>query len=149
MMSAILYREGVYFLSAVFLLLAGMFTPAFVSGATANEVLDGKTFVVDQGEKGEKAESKDTLIFKDGRFHSLGCDQYGFGDGAYTTKVEGDTIHFIADTMSDKKGRMHWEGTVKGDMIDVSYVWTDRAYWYKPFPGPREYWAKGELKKAE
>ena len=147
MMSSILYREGVYLLSAILLLLTGMFTPAFVSGATANGVLDGKTFVVEQGEKGEKAEYTDTLIFKDGRFRSTGCDQYGFGDGAYTTKVDGDTIQFVADTMSEKKGKMHWEGTIKGGMIDVSYVWTDRAHWYKPFPGPREYWAKGELQK--
>ena len=77
MMSSILYREGVYLLSAILLLLTGMFTPAFVSGATAGGVLDGKTFVVEQGEKGEKAEYTDTLIFKDGRFRSTGCDQYG------------------------------------------------------------------------
>jgi len=31
--------------------------------------LDGKTFVVETGEKGKSGEDKDTLTFKDGNFH--------------------------------------------------------------------------------
>jgi len=55
--------------------------------------------------EGEERGDKDTLIFKDGNFHSTGCDQYGFGDGAYTTTVKGDAIQFEAVTTSPTKGK--------------------------------------------
>lgn len=109
--------------------------------------LDGKTFMVETGEKGKSGGDKDTLIFKDGNFHSTACDQYGFGDGAYTSTAIGDSIQFEAITTSPTKGKISWKGTVKGDKIDVSYVWVDASHWYKPNPKPLEKWAKGELKK--
>ena len=109
--------------------------------------LDGKTFMVVTGEMGKSAGGKDTLTFKDGNFRSLGCDQYGFGDGAYKSTVNGDSIQFEAVTTSPTKGKMTWKGTVKGDKIDVGYVWVDASHWYKPNPKPLEKWAKGELKK--
>ena len=109
--------------------------------------LDGKTFAVETGEKGKSGGDKDTLTFKDGNFRSAGCDQYGFGDGAYTSTVDGESIRFEAVTTSPKKGKMTWKGTVNGDKIEVSYVWVDSSHWYKPNPKPVEKWAKGELKK--
>jgi hypothetical protein len=110
-------------------------------------LLDGKTFVVETGEKGKSGVDKDTLTFKDGNFRSAGCDQYGFGDGAYTSSVKGDSIQFEAVTTSPTKGKMTWKGTVTGDKIEVAYVWVDASHWYKPNPKPLEKWAKGELKK--
>jgi uncharacterized protein YdeI (BOF family) len=109
--------------------------------------LDGKTFVVETGEKGKSGRDKDTLTFKGGNFHSTGCDQYGFGDGAYTSTVDGDAIQFEAVTTSPTKGKMTWKGSVKGDKIEVVYVWVDSYHWYKPNPKPLEKWAKGEMKK--
>jgi len=109
--------------------------------------LDGKTFTVDTGDMGKSASDKDVLVFKDGKFHSTGCDQYGFGDGAYMATVKGDTVTFESETTSPTKGKMNWRGTVQGDKIEVSYVWTDSAHWYKPNPKPLEKWGKGELKK--
>ena len=109
--------------------------------------LDGKTFAVETGEKGKSGGDKDTLTFKDGNFRSAGCDQYGFGDGAYTSSVKGDSIQFEAVTTSPTKGKMTWKGTVTGDKIEVAYVWVDASHWYKPNPKPLEKWAKGELKK--
>ena len=109
--------------------------------------LDGKTFVVETGEKGKSGGEKDILTFKDGNFHSTGCDQYGFGDGAYTSTVNGDSIQFEAVTTSPTKGKMTWKGTVIGDKIEVGYVWVDASHWYKPNPKPLEKWAKGEMKK--
>ena len=109
--------------------------------------LDGKTFAVETGEKGKSGGDKDTLTFKDGNFRSAGCDQYGFGDGAYTSSVRGDSIQFEAVTTSTTKGKMTWKGTVTGDKIEVAYVWVDASHWYKPNPKPLEKWAKGELKK--
>jgi len=109
--------------------------------------LDGKTFAVETGEKGKSGGDKDTLTFKDGNFRSAGCDQYGFGDGAYTSSVQGGSIQFEAVTTSTTKGIMTWKGTVTGDKIEVAYVWVDASHWYKPNPKPLEKWAKGELKK--
>ena len=109
--------------------------------------LDGKTFAVETGEKGKSGGDKDTLTFKDGNFRSAGCDQYGFGDGAYTSSVQGDSIQFEAVTTSPTKGKMTWKGTVTGDKIEVAYVWVDASHWYKPNPKPLEKWAKGEMKK--
>lgn len=109
--------------------------------------LDGKTFTVLTGEKGKSGRDKDTLTFKDGNFHSAGCDRYGFGVGGYTSTVNGDTIRFEAVTTSPTKGKMTWKGTVTGDKIEVAYVWIDASHWYKPNPKPLEKWAKGELKK--
>ena len=109
--------------------------------------LDGKTFVVETGEKGKSGGDKDTLTFKDGSFRSAGCDQYGFGDGAYTSTVNGDAIQFETVTTSPTKGKMTWKGTVTGDKIEGGYVWVDASHWYKPNPKPLEKWAKGELKR--
>jgi hypothetical protein len=110
-------------------------------------LLDGKTFVVETGEKGKSGGDKDALTFKDGNFRSAGCDQYGFGDGAYTSSVKGDSIQFEAVTTSPTKGKMTWKGSVTGDKIEAAYVWVDASHWYKPNPKPLEKWAKGELKK--
>ena len=110
-------------------------------------LLDGKTFVVETGEKGKSGGDKDTLTFRDGNFHSAGCDRYGFGDGAYTSTVNGDSIRFEAVTTSPSKGKMTWKGTVYGDKIEVSYVWMDSSHWYKPNPKPLEKWAKGKMKR--
>jgi len=144
------YSRGIWSALGVFLLMAWGVSPA-VGGhhESASGVLDGKTFVIQEGEKGKEAKGTDTLVFQDGKFHSVGCDEYGFGDAPYTTTVQGDTVMFVADTTSEKKGKMHWEGTVKGDRIEVTYVWVDRSHWYKPNAKPLEKWGKGELKKSE
>ena len=135
------------FLSVVAMVLCvGLFSiPEDVSAGQG--LLDGKTFVVETGEKGKSGGDKDTLTFKGGNFHSMGCDRYGFGDGTYTTNMNGDSIQFEAVTTSPTKGKMTWKGTVQGDKIEVGYVWVDASHWYKPNPKPMEKWAKGELKK--
>ena len=103
--------------------------------------------MVETAEKGKSGGDKDTLTFKNGNFHSAGCDRYGFGDGAYTSAVNGDSVRFEAVTTSPTKGKMTWKGTVNGDKIEVGYVWVDASHWYKPNPKPVEKWAKGGLKK--
>jgi hypothetical protein len=69
--------------------------------------------------KGEK-ESDDTLVLKSGKFHSTGCDPYGFGPASY--KVEGN--HFMADTESKKEGKIHWHGEVSGATVSGQMTWT-------------------------
>ncbi|HSL99851.1 MAG TPA: hypothetical protein VK944_06985 [Candidatus Limnocylindria bacterium] len=143
------YPRGILLILAGFLLSTWVVPLAIGAEGKASGLLDGKTFVVQQGEKEKEAIGTDTLVFKEGKFRSVGCDKYGFGEGPYTTTVEGDTIKFVADTTSESKEKIHWEGTVQGDKIDVNYVWTDKSHWYKPNPKRLEKWSKGELKKTE
>ena len=103
--------------------------------------LDGKSFVGQMGQVGKDKGDKDTFIFKDGKFHSTACDPYGFGDGAYTAKVNGDAIAFEAKTTSPTDGLMQWMGTVKGDKIEGT------ATWQRVGKAPVEHWLKGELKQ--
>jgi hypothetical protein len=104
-------------------------------------VLDGKSFQGEFGKKGKAAHAQDELIFKDGRFRSTACDPYEFGDAPYTTKVEGDSIAFEAETVSAKNGKIKWMGTVKGNKIEAAFTW------FSSGNPPEESWLKGELKK--
>ena len=103
--------------------------------------LDGKTFAGDMAEKGKAKVDKDELVFKDGKFSSVACESYGFGEAAYTTTVSGGATTFEAETVSAKEGKMKWSGTVTGDKLEGT------ATWYKDGQAPVEYWYKTELKK--
>lgn len=112
--------------------------------ALPRNLLDGKTFLAQSGEKGKKASNKDTIVFRDGRFLSEGCIQWGFGDAAYAVGTEGDGIRFQTRTVSPTHGAMVWNGIVKGDTIEATSIWTrDRWYWKIK----KEYWYRGESKK--
>lgn len=119
-------------------------TAATKSATPASGALDGKTFVTQAGEKGKQAGSKDTFVFRDGRFLSTGCTPYGFGDAPYQATVDGDAIRFHAETRSPTHGTMVWDGIVRGDAIEGAYIWT-RERWYWNIK--REYWYKGHLEK--
>jgi len=109
---------------------------------SAGGALDGKTFVAESGEQGKKAEGpKDEIAFRDGKMRSSACDAYGFGDGAYTTMSHPGMIMFRARTESPKEGVIEWNGTVAGDVLEGTYVWT------KTGQKPIAYWMKGTLKK--
>ena len=110
----------------------------------SSHILDGKTFVGPTGEKGKKVHHEDVLRFSDGKFTSSECFQYGFKGGPYTTTIEGDTIHFQAETISPTHGKMVWQGTLKGDTLEVTYSWTKERWFWTTY---REYWFKGTLKK--
>jgi len=102
--------------------------------------LDGMSFVGEISEKGKKAEP-DTLVFKKGKFHSKGCDEYGFEKVKYTAQKEGNAISWEAEAVSAKEGKMKWKGTVQEKMIEASAVWTRAGQ------APIEYAFKGALKK--
>ena len=96
------------------------------------------------GEKGKKVHHEDVLKFSGGKFTSSECFQYGFKGGPYKTTIEGDTIHFQAETISPTHGKMVWQGTLKGDTLDVTYSWTKERWFWTTY---REYWFKGTLQK--
>ena len=110
----------------------------------ASHLLDGKKFIGPTGEKGKKVHHEDVLSFSDGIFTSSECFQYGFKGGPYTTAIEGDMIHFQAETISSTHGKMVWQGTLKGDTLEVTYNWTKERWLWTTY---REYWFKGTLKE--
>lgn len=125
---------------AVAVLAALALAPARRANGAAGP-LDGKTFVAQSGEEGKAADSKDTLVFRDGKMRSTACDTYGFGDGAYTAIERKGSTGFHARTESAKEGVIVWNGAVRGEALEGTYVWTK--------PGQKEihYWIKGTLKK--
>jgi hypothetical protein len=114
------------------------------SNKAVSHLLDGKKFSGPTGEKGKKVHHEDVLTFRDGKFTSSECFQYGFKGGPYTTTIEGDTIHFQAETISPTHGKMMWQGILKGDSLDVTYNWTKERWFWTTF---REYWFRGTLQK--
>jgi hypothetical protein len=121
---------------------------AVPAGALAQAaVLDGKVFVADAGLKGKEADEKgDVITFKDGKFHSSACDQWGYGKGAYRTTAASDGMSFEAETTSEKDGRLVWKGTVRGDAIEGTFVHYRKGWLLNPNPEPQEHWFKGKAK---
>lgn len=114
------------------------------AASTASGILDGKRFVGPTGEKGKKVHHEDVLSFSEGKFTSSACFQYGFEGGPYTATVEGDSIHFQAETVSPTHGKMVWQGTLKDGILEVTYTWTKERWLWTTF---REYWFKGSLEE--
>ena len=106
--------------------------------------LDGKTFAGTTGKLGKKGSEKDELRFENGQFISAGCGEYGFGAGSYETTVEGDETHFVADTYSDKTGRITWVGTISGNNLEATYLWYKKGKYAEP---KQIKWFKGTMMK--
>jgi len=111
--------------------------------------LDGMVFVGKTGEMSKTTGDPDELSFKAGMFHSKACDPYGFGDGAYTANVSGETMTFEATTVSATEGKIVWKFTVKGEELNGSFIWYRAPKWYRFFLSnePVDYWVKAKLKK--
>ena len=112
-------------------------------GLASEGMLDGKIFSGPTGKMGKDATETDELRFENGKLCSVGCADWGFGWGAYSTQVQGNSIFFKAVTESPKDGKIVWSGLVNGDTIDATYIWTKKS-WY----GERkqEKWFKGKTK---
>jgi hypothetical protein len=146
------FLKSIVFHSVLILAACLMLIPASAQDGQKNtqdnfavsNILDGKKFIGPTGEKGKKVHHEDLLSFSEGKFTSSECFQYGFKGGPYTAKVEADAIHFYAETASPTHGKMVWQGTLKGDTLDVTYTWTKERWFWTTF---REYWFKGSLVK--
>jgi hypothetical protein len=109
--------------------------------------LDGKVFVTDIGFKGKEVHERgDILTFKDGKFHSSNCDQYGYNKGDYKTTAQGDATTFETETYSEKYGRLAWKGTVRGDQIEGNFTMFPKPGFFNRNPAPIEHWFKGQPK---
>ena len=102
-------------------------------------MLDGRHFMGEMGTTGKTTGDKEVITFKDGMFHSAACDPHGFKAMPYTTTTEGDAIKFSATGVNDKKDKMEWHGTVKGDMLDATATMTSGG------KDPMTMWARGKF----
>ena len=105
--------------------------------------LDGKTFMGQSGDQGKESSGGEELRFQNGKLYSVGCAEWGFGESDYTARVEGESIHFMSEMLSPKHGKIVWNGTVQGDKIDATYVWTKERWYWKD--AHQEKWLKGAL----
>lgn len=116
------------------------------SSADGSQLLDGLAFSGLNGEKGSPLDpnEKEEIVFENGRFHSISCEPYNFGDADYTATVVGDAIHFQAVTHSPTHGTIAWDGVVTGDTAQMTFLWTkERWYW----DTRKEYWFSGSRKQ--
>jgi hypothetical protein len=98
--------------------------------ATSASLLDGRTFHGEILDDKGTVRAKDVLTFKGGKFHSLTCEQLGFGESPYWIRLDGESIHFLVETASPESGEMRFAGTVRGDEVEAQGVWTkQRWYW--------------------
>ena len=94
--------------------------------------LDGRAFTGKNGHLNKDASGDDEIIFNDGKFLSVGCQKWGFGDAVYTSVKMGERTFFTADIYSDKYGRITYTGSVKGNEMTAHYFWFDKGKYEKP-----------------
>lgn len=94
-------------------------------------ILDGMTFVVYGHDLGSGAELEDEIIFRDGTFQSVDCEEYcNFGWTGYQTKTINGVIHWTTTTICpDAPHTVVWYGRVMGDEVAIDATWTTRR-WY-------------------
>lgn len=111
-----------------------------------SHLLDGKTFIGFNGEKGRQLDpdENEEIVFEDGRFISTTCNKYNFSDVAYSAREIDDGIHFEAVTLSPTHGKIVWQGVVRNNQAEVTFVWTKERWYWNTY---KEYWFKGSLKQ--
>jgi hypothetical protein len=105
---------------------------AVPEGDWANgSALDGRAFEILGTDLASGAVLEDKIIFRDGAFQSVDCQEYcDFGWSAYETKVVDGVVHFTARTICpDAPHTVVWYGTVTGDTVEMDVTWTTRR-WY-------------------
>ena len=95
---------------------------ALVPSLAAAESLDGRSFQGVFLERGKTSGDADTLVFKDGRFHSSACDRYGYGDAPYKATAVSDGVRFETETRSAKYGKLAWSGIVRSGKLDATVM---------------------------
>ncbi|MEP7281447.1 MAG: hypothetical protein ABI696_05675 [Rubrivivax sp.] len=93
---------------------------AVLAQPAVSHLLDGRRFDGIVLECGKTAGDADSISFEHGRFRSSACDQYDYGDGAYTARESDGAIVFESETESPKYGQLRWHGVVHGTRMDAT-----------------------------
>jgi hypothetical protein len=112
-----------------------LFSSKTAIGSEASDAagaLEGKVFVGHTGPLSSTAiDGEDEIVFKNGRFLSTACINWGFDSPPYRATVKPDGIHFEALTRSPRHGQILWRGVVSGNILEATYLWTkERWYWF-------------------
>lgn len=100
------------------------------ASAPTSLFLDGRTFHGEALDENGVVRAKDVVTFKDGKFYSENCKQFGFNEIPYWTRMDGETIHFLAESESPASGTMVYRGTIRGAYVEGKVLWTKkRWYW--------------------
>ncbi|GAB5445955.1 MAG: hypothetical protein Gyms2KO_08280 [Gymnodinialimonas sp.] len=93
--------------------------------------LDGMTFEIYGEDPASGAIMEDEIIFRDGTFQSVDCENYcSFGWTEYQTVTVESVTHFTVTTLCpDAPHTVVWYGTVTGDAVEIDVSWTTRR-WY-------------------
>lgn len=86
--------------------------------------LDGKSFSGDLIKTGEKTGDPETLTFAEGKFRTKTGDAHGFDEVPYHVMKVGETMTFRADAVSQRDGKMSWNGRIQGDHLEANLIWT-------------------------
>jgi len=98
--------------------------------APASVPLEGRTFQGEILDGHGASRAKDVVTFKDGKFRSANCAELGFDASPYWTRVDGETVHFLAESVSAEGGKLVFRGAVRGGEAEWKAVWTkERWYW--------------------
>ena len=137
-------QKGVFIMLRNKLVLIGFTLFFFLLAIPAySGILDGKNFVGKNGQIGKSDSEDDEIKFENGKFMSVGCAKYGFGNAEYTAKADGNRVFFTADIYSDKYGRITYSGTVTGNDLKATFLWFDKGKYEKP---EQVKWWKGSAK---
>lgn len=98
---------------------------------TASGALDGRSFDILGTDPKSGAVLEDLVVFRDGMFQSVDCQNYcNFGWSDYQTKEIDGVVHFTARTICpDAPHTVVWYGRVDDDKVVVDGTWTTRR-WY-------------------
>ncbi|MCU7944689.1 MAG: hypothetical protein AB2540_18040 [Candidatus Thiodiazotropha endolucinida] len=126
----------------VFCIIASISAPPLIADnqLTSAASLDGLQFRGQTGERGKGDHHEDTISFENGQFRSLDCEEWGFGPAPYYAKKSGNLHHFSATLQSPDRGRLIWQGTIRGEEAEASFQWLHKR-WYWTID--RHYWFKG------
>ena len=125
-------------------ILTTAFALCLLTGVATAGSLDGKTFTVMIDDPTVEEPYEDTLIFEDGKFRSVACDEYGFDWAPYTTQpMAGGIVRFEVTAESEEEGTNHWVGKVANDGIKGEFTWT------KEGQEPIEYSFEGAIAEEE
>lgn len=100
-----------------------------LAGVTKSE-LDGLRFVGPFGAEGEVKPKEDVFTFKDGKFATAICLEWGFIPAPFWTRRDSKGLHFLAELKSPDHGTMRYQGTYDGKVLSVVGYWKkERWYW--------------------
>lgn len=80
--------------------------------------------------EGEKDPPDEIFTFKNGKFHSASCLEWGFTPAPYWTRRDADGLHFLAELESPEHGTMRYQGVFDGKKLKATALWRkERWYW--------------------